>query len=290
MTGEAGGAPLVILGPTAAGKSALALWAAERYGAALVSMDAMQVYRGMDIGTAKPTAAERARVQHFGIDLIDPDQAFSAAEFRALADSVAGPKVLCGGTTFYYRAWRQGLVAAPAGDAALRAELEALPDLWEQLRAVDPVLAARLHPNDRLRLVRGLEVWRLTGTALSALHAADPKEQRAAEAVGVDREDLYAVIDRRVEAMMAAGYLAEVERLLAAGWGEGCKPMQTLGYRHLTAHLQGRMALADAVRQTQADTREFARKQRSFLRSLKLQPVTGAAAARAFGGASPDRT
>jgi tRNA dimethylallyltransferase len=187
-------------------------------------------------------------------------------------------------------------VAAPTGDAALRAELEALPDLWEQLHAVDPVLAARLHPNDRVRLVRGLEVWRLTGTLLSALHAADPKEQRAAEVVWVDREDLYAVIDRRVEAMMAAGYLGEVERLLAAG-REGCKPMQTLGYRHLTAHLQGRMTLGDAVRQTQADTREFARKQRSFLRSLKLQPVIGevaaraveAAAARAFGGVSPDR-
>ena len=279
---------ILVLGPTAGGKTALSVELALRVpgGGECVSADSMQVYRGMDIGTAKPSAEERARVRHLGLDLIAPDQAFSAAEFRALAEAAPNPKILCGGTTFYYRAWRQGVVEAPAGDAALRAELEALPDLWAELNRVDPVLAARLHPNDRVRLVRGLEVWRLTGTALSALHAADPKVQRPAEVVWVDREDLYEVIDRRVEQMVAAGYLDEVARLLAAGFGPQHKPMQTLGYRHLAAHLAGRLSLAEAIRQTQADTREFARKQRSFLRSLRLQPSVGEAAARAVEAAA----
>lgn len=265
--------PLVILGPTGAGKSALAMQVAERFQAAIVSMDAMQVYRGMDIGTAKPSAEERARVPHFGLDLRNPDEPFSAADFVKMADTVEGPKILCGGSNFYFRAWIQGLVPTPPADPVLRAELEQLPDLWQRLQAVDPVLAARLHPNDTLRLVRGLEVFQLSGRPLSELHAADPKDRRDAEIIWVDRENLYGVIDRRVETMMEAGYLAEVERLLAAGYGPQHKPMQSLGYKHLAVHLKGDLPLAEAVRRTQADSREYARKQRSFLRSWGLTPT-----------------
>lgn len=271
--------PLIILGPTAAGKSAIALRLAEQWGVPIVSMDAMQVYRGMDIGTAKPSKEEQARVPHYGLDLRNPDAPFSAVDFRDLADSISGPKILCGSATFYFRTWIQGVVAAPAADPVLRAELEGYTDLHARLTTVDPVLAARLHPNDRLRLIRGLEVFLLSGRRLSDLHAEDPKTRRPAEIIWVDREDLYAVIDKRVENMMAAGYLEEVQALLDAGYGPQHKPMQSLGYKHLTAHLQGQLDLAEAVRRTQENTREYARKQRSFLRGWGLQPGGDADAA-----------
>ncbi len=277
--------PLVILGPTGAGKSAIALEIAEKYGARIVSMDAMAVYRGMDIGTAKATAAERARVPHYGLDLRNPDEPFTAMDFRELADAVEGPKILCGGTTFYFRAWIQGIVPAPVGDPALRAELEKLEDPWIELQKVDPVLSARLHPNDRVRILRGLEVFLIGGRPLSELHAEDPKLRRDAEVVWVDREDLYEAIDARVLKMMAAGYLEEVQALRAAGYGPQHKPMLSLGYKHLSAFLDGSIDLAEAVRRTQTESRNFARKQRSFLRSWGLTPGADpwAAAARAFG-------
>lgn len=281
--------PLVVTGPTAAGKSALALAVAERYGATILAMDAMTVYRGMDIGTAKPSPEERARVPHRGLDLREPDGTFSAADFVAEAEAVFAegrPVVVCGGTPFYLRALWRGLVPAPAADPQVRARFEALENPHAALAEVDPVLAARLHPNDRLRVVRGLEVHALTGTPLSALHAGDDQPRRDLELVWVDAAGLDARIDARVEAMMAAGYLDEVRGLLAAGYGPEVKSMGTLGYRHLTAHLLDGLALDEAVRLTQQDTRRFARKQRTFLRGLGL--VVGgdvwAAAERAFQG------
>jgi tRNA dimethylallyltransferase len=150
---------------------------------------------------------------------------------------------------------------------------------------VDPPLAARLHPNDRVRIVRGLEVHALTGRPLSALHAEDPKVRRDVEIVWIDRDDLYERIDARVDLMMAAGYLDEVRTLLERGWGRHLKPMQSLGYRHLAAALAGETTLEEAVEATKRDTRHFARKQRGFLRSLGLAPGgdPDVAAARAFG-------
>lgn len=276
--------PLLILGPTGAGKSAHALRFGEKYGATIVSMDAMQVYRGMDIGTAKPSAEERARVPHVGLDLRNPDESFSAADFVALADGVGEPRILCGGTNFYFRAWIQGLVEAPPSDPQLRKELEQQENLWQRLAEVDPVLAARLHPNDRVRLIRGLEVFLLSGRRLSDLHAEDPKLRRDAEIVWIDRDDLYEVIDRRVDRMMEEGYLQEVQNLLDAGYGPQHKPMLSLGYKHLAAHLKGELDRDEAIRRTKADSREYARKQRSFLRNWGLMPTTevDAAAARAF--------
>lgn len=284
--------PLVIVGPTGAGKSAIAQEIAEEHGATIVSMDAMQVYRGFDIGTAKTTAAERARVPHACIDVRDADETFSAADFVAEATRIEAsgvPMLLVGGTTFYLRAWLFGLVDAPPVDAQLRARLEALADPHAALLAVDPVLAARLHPNDRVRLVRGLEIYALTGRRLSEMHDADPWNRRDAELVCIDSPDLYTRIDARVDAMMQAGYLREVEELLRAGVSPDCKPMQSLGYRHLTAHVRGGVALAEAVRLTKRDTRHFARKQRGFLRSWEILPSADpvgdalAAAHRAFG-------
>lgn len=276
--------PLVILGPTGSGKTAWSLRVAEAFGATIVSMDAMQVYRGMDIGTAKVSRADRARVPHRCIDVRDPDEPWSAADFVAEADGVRGPMILTGGTTFYFRAWSRPLVPTPPVDPALRAELEALPDPHGALAAVDPVLAARLHPNDHVRLLRGLEVFRQTGRPLSALHAEDAGAPRPAEVVWVDRGDLYEGLDQRVDAMMAEGYLDEVRGLLAAGYPRSLKPMRSLGYRHLSAHLAGELDLAEAIRLTKRDTRHFARKQRGFLRSAGLAPGgdVEAAARRAF--------
>jgi tRNA dimethylallyltransferase len=189
------------------------------------------------------------------------------------------------------RAFLFGLVPAPAVDPALRARLETLDDPHAALQDVDPPLAAKLHPNDRVRVVRGLEYHALTNRRLSDAHAEDPHTRRDAEIVWIDAPDLYERVDARVFQMMGAGYLDEVRRLLAQGYGRQLKPMQSLGYRHLAAHLAGELALDEAVRLTQRDTRHFARKQRTFLRSLGLTPASDpvaagwAAARRAFGQA-----
>lgn len=276
--------PLVIVGPTGAGKTAAALRVAERFGANVVSMDAMQVYRGMDIGTAKVSPAIQARFPHHCIDLRDPDEPFSAADFVQVADAVPDPKVIVGGTTFYLRAYVQGLVEVPPVDPALRRTLEALENPHARLIEVDPVLAARLHPNDHVRIVRGIEVHALTGRRLSELHAEDTRHRIDAEVVAVDVPDLYERIDVRVESMMAEGYLDEVRGLLARGYGRELKPMLSLGYRHLAAHLAGEIDLDEAVRLTKRDTRHFARKQRGFVRAAAI-PDTDVmeAASRAFG-------
>lgn len=281
---------VAVAGPTSAGKSALALGLAERLGWTLVSADAMQVYRGLDVGTGKPSAEERARVPHVGVDVAEPGEPFDAADFVALCDAAmaAGPVVVCGGTALYLQALRRGLVEAPAGGPALRAELSALPDLHAALMAVDPALAARLHPHDHVRLLRGLEVHALTGERLSALqeaHAAMPDRH---ELVGVwlDRDDLDARIDARVLAMMDAGYLAEVRGLLERGVSPDCKPMRSLGYRHLTEHALAGLPLDEAVRRTQRDTRAFARKQRTWRKALPLPAVGPEDAARALDEAA----
>ena len=270
--------PVILGGPTAAGKTAASLAIAERLDAVVVSADAMQVYRGLDIGTGKATPAERARVPHFAIDVVGIDEAFDATDFVAIADDVLATHervVVVGGTSLYLRGLIRGFVRTPPVDPALRAEVEALPDLHGELQRVDPPLAARLHPNDRVRLVRGVEVFRATGQRLSALqqaHAEAPDRLQAL-ALWLDRPDLDARIDRRVEAMMEEGYLEEVRGVLEAGYSRQLKPLQSLGYRHLCAHLLDGVPLEEAVRCTQRDTRRFARKQRTWQNTLSFQPL-----------------
>ena len=290
---------LVLGGPTATGKSAAAVHVACLWNAVLVSADAMQVYRGMDIGTGKAPRCLLDRYPHAGVDIRDPHEAFDAMDFAEMADAVinearAGgrPVVVAGGTGFYLRALLFGLVETPPGDFPLRRKLEALPDPHGALAEVDPILAERLHPNDTVRIIRGLEVHRLTGRRLSDLHAehsATPRHE--AVCLWLDREDLDERIDRRVLRMMERGYLEEVRGLLEGGVSPKAKPMHSLGYRHLAEHLAGEMDLEEAVRRTQRDTRRFARKQRTFLKGLEgFQRVEAAerdrvleAATRAFG-------
>lgn len=269
---------LVLGGPTGAGKTAAAIAVAAAYGAVVVSADAMQVYRGLDVGTGKATAAERAAVPHFGIDVVDIDQGFDAADFVALADAVIRDHdrvVVAGGTSLYLQGLIRGFVTTPPVDLALRAELESTVDLHGLLAAVDPELAERLHPNDRVRLIRGLEVYRQSGTRLSDLqrvHRQAP-DRLAVRSLWLDRDDLDPRIDARVVQMVADGYVDEVRGILDAGYAPSLKPLQSLGYRHLCEHLMDGLDLAEAVRRTQRDTRRFARKQRTWQNTLAFDPV-----------------
>ena len=297
---------LVLAGPTAAGKSAAALAVAEAYGAVLLSADAMQVFIGMDIGTASPSPEERARVPHLGVDVVQPTERFSAADFIRIGDEALAtgrPVIAVGGTALYLRALVRGLAPTPEVDPEVRAAVEALADPHAELERVDPPLAARLHPNDRKRIVRGLEVHRQTGRTLSSLqaeHAATPDRVRVT-GVWLDRADLDARIDERVHRMLDAGYLDEVRALLDRGVPRDARPMRTLGYRHLCDHLLDALELDEALRRTARDTRRFARKQRTWRRHLGFPEVRAeheqaafAAARRAFGpisaGASPPAT
>jgi len=264
---------LVVAGPTSAGKTAVALEVAETFGAIVLSADAMQVYRRLDIGTGKATPAERARVHHEGIDLVEPDEAFSAGDFVALGDEVVAgsPRVVvAGGTSLYLRSLLRGLVRTPAVDPALRADLEARTDLHAELTRIDPPLAARLHPADRVRLVRGVEVYRQTGRRLSDLQAehARAPDRIPHRALWLDRTDLAARIDARVLQMVEVGWVDEVRAVLDAGFSRTLKPLQSLGYRHVCDHLLDALPLAEAIRRTQRDTRHFARKQRTWMRGL----------------------
>lgn len=264
----------VIGGPTGAGKSALAIQVARAVGAVVLSADAMQVYRGMDVGTGKVRSEEMEGVAHFGLDLRDPDEPFDVADFLEKADRVLAehPRVIvAGGTSLYLRALRRGLVQTPTPDPERRAALEQADDLHARLERVDPELAARLHPNDHVRLIRGIEVFEDLGVKLSVLqaeHAARPDRVHV-RGVWVDREDLDARIDARVLQMMEDGYLAEVERLLES-FDRSLKPMRSLGYRHLADHVLDGLDLDEAVRRTQRDSRRFARKQRTWRRHLGL--------------------
>lgn len=288
-------AVLVLVGPTAAGKSAAALAVAEAWGGVILSADAMQVYRGFDVGTASPTIEERARVLHFGVDVADPTDRFSAADFIHIGDAALAtgrPVIVAGGTALYVRALIRGLAPTPSVDPVVRAEIEALEDPHGALARVDPGLAARLHPNDRKRLVRGLEVYRQAGrtlTAIQAEHRAAP-DRLTAVGLWLDRDDLYHRIDARVHRMMDHGYVDEVQRLLDSGVPRDARPMATLGYRHLCAHLLDGLPLDEAIRLTQRDTRRFSRKQRTWRRHLGFaevhaEPIRAAfaAARRAFG-------
>jgi len=290
----AGDVPAVLLaGPTASGKSALAvrLWTALQAGegrwrgAEIVSVDSAQVYRGMDIGTAKPDAALRARVPHHLIDLLDPAERYSAARFAddALA-AVAAIRsrghvpILVGGTLLYFRALLGGLSPLPAADATLRARLSedaarfGWPALHARLAAADPCTAARLHPNDAQRVQRALEILELSGEPPSRLQrggsASALGRYLAFALLPADRAALHRAIEQRFAQMMAQGLLEEVRGLHArSDLDPGLPALRAVGYRQLWAHLDGRIVLDEAVRQAVAATRQYAKRQLTWLRS-----------------------
>jgi tRNA dimethylallyltransferase len=279
---------LILTGPTASGKSALALDLAQRLNAEIISADSMTLYRGMDIGTAKPSAADRARVPHHLIDILDPWESASVAWWleraaAAVRDIEARGKtaLFVGGTPFYLKALLCGLFPAPPADHDLRRRLETeakdrgLEALHARLAAVDPASARRLHPNDVRRVVRALEVWHLTGKPLSEWQQQNwwngdsPGFSRGScLVVDVPRPELYARIDRRVEAMFAAGWVDEVRRLRALPQPLSREASRALGYREIGEFLDARRSLAETVAEVQLRTRQFAKRQLTWFRAL----------------------
>lgn len=274
---------LVILGPTAVGKSALALELAAALDAEIVNADSQQVYRYMDIGTGKPSEAERKAVPHHLIDVVLPDQPFDAALFRRLAAAAIGDihtrrkhAIVCGGTGLYLRALLHGLVEAPERNPAIRRSLEdelaqqGLAALYERLVGIDPKITSIIHPHDRQRIIRALEVYRCTGKPLSSWHAEHGFREQPFDAleIGVARErgELYALIDRRSERMIAAGLLDEVRDLIRRGFGLELPPLQSVGYRQMGAVIRQELALDEAAEAMKRETRRLAKRQLTWFR------------------------
>jgi len=271
-------------GPTAAGKTALALDLARRLDAEVVSVDSMAVYRGLDIGTAKPSAAERAAVPHHVVDVVAPSERYSVARWLAAAAAAVeeirlrGRRVLfVGGTPLYLRALRDGLAPLPPADAAYRRALEAEvaatgnAPLHARLATVDPAAARRIHPHDTKRIVRALEVVHATGRPLSAAFAPAPHPVFESQFLVVDlpRRLLHDRIDRRVEAMFARGLVDETRAAAALPGGIGPTARQAAGYAEALAVLAGTLSVADAIRRTQDRTRQLAKRQLTWLRSFR---------------------
>ncbi|GFO64948.1 tRNA (adenosine(37)-N6)-dimethylallyltransferase MiaA [Geomonas paludis] len=268
---------LVVGGPTGSGKSDLALRLAEEIDGEIVNADSMQIYRGLDIGTAKPSPQELARVPHHLIDIVSPDQDFTASDFRREASAAIddihrrGKKaIVVGGTGLYLRALLEGLLDSPTGDPELRRQFDAVPgeELLRRLAEVDPETAARLHPNDRVRLVRALEVYTQTGRPISAFraeHGFSGDHYRAFKmAITVERAELYRRLEARVDRMLELGLVEEVRQLLAQGYSRELKSMRSIGYKEMTAYLAGEMTLDEAVTLIKRDSRRYAKRQMTW--------------------------
>ncbi len=274
---------VLIAGPTAVGKTALSLSLAETLGTEIINADSMQVYRYMDIGTAKPSVEERARIRHHLIDVADPDEPYDAALFvrqaRPVIESLHARgriPLVVGGTGLYMKALTRGLCPGPGADPETRRgvledlERRGLLSLHEELRRVDPTCAAKIHPNDRQRIVRALEVFRSTGVPLSQWQDAHGFRHNLYRTVKIalyrERRDLYERIDGRVLQMMAQGLVDEVRGLVERGYPCTLKSMQSLGYRHMCLYLAGTISLDEAVRVLQRDTRRYAKRQLTWFK------------------------
>ncbi|MFB3817815.1 MAG: tRNA (adenosine(37)-N6)-dimethylallyltransferase MiaA [Candidatus Methylomirabilales bacterium] len=274
---------LILAGPTAVGKSALAMALAARTPAEVVAADSMQVYRGLDVGTAKPTAAERARVPHHLLDVREPWEGFSAAEFAAEAHRLVGEirargrlPILVGGTGLYLRAFLKGRLAPAPRDPALRARLHREAQaagpaaLHARLAALDAASAARIHPHDVVRLVRALEIHALTGRPPSSLRPAlwdAPRTTVGAFLVLTRaRDELQRLIDARCAAMWAGGLLDETRRLLAEARGLAARRLEAVGYRQAALYLEGRLGEEEALAAMQRATRAYAKRQMTWFR------------------------
>ncbi len=278
---------LCVVGPTASGKTDLAIEACTRIGGEIVSADSVQIYRGFDIGSGKPTPEERAKAPHHLIDVLSPNESVDAVRYAALAAAAIADvrargkiPILCGGTFFWVRALVLGLIDAPAADEEIRARHRALVEekgraaLHTELAKIDPRSADRLHPNDVVRVSRALEIHELSGRPMSEWHDEHgfraKKMDAALIALTTTPEHLTERITKRAEAWLASGWVEEVERLVAEGHGDS-KPMGSVGYKEVRAFLRGELAresLRDAIVQS---TRIFARRQRTWLKSAAVE-------------------
>ena len=273
-----------LTGPTASGKTAVGIELARLLDAEIVSLDSMAVYRGMDIGTAKPTAAERGSIPHHLIDVVDPSENFSVAQYRTLALAASQEiknrdrtVLFVGGTPLYLKAMLRGIFEGPPADWTLRRRLidEARTDptiLHRRLQAVDPAAAARLHANDTRRIVRALEVYEATGTPISVFQQqfehGRPAEEGRVFVLDWPREVLHERINRRVEAMFAAGLVEETRRLAESERPLGRTARQAVGYREVIEHRSGKRDLPETIELVKLRTRQFAKRQLTWFRSL----------------------
>lgn len=274
----------MICGQTASGKSELALRLAHILDAEIINADSMQIYRGLDIGTAKPTQEQRSEIPHHLIDIVDPDRPFSAANFADAADDVIrdiharGKRaIVVGGTGLYIRALIKGLVDSPGDSGKIRAALQEEAGrigneaMLDRLRRVDPELAAGLHPNNLVRIVRALEVQQLTGIPLSLhqqQHAFAVRRYETVQiGIRVERGELYRRIDARVEMMVAEGLMEEVKGLLSSGFGRELKAMRSIGYKEAVSFLSGEIRLEEAVRLIKRNTRHYAKRQLTWFKA-----------------------
>jgi tRNA dimethylallyltransferase len=274
-----------LTGPTASGKTAVGIELARRIGAEIISLDSMAVYRGMDLGTAKPTAAQRQVIPHHLIDLVEPEEEFSVFQYlQAASQTVAelrrrGRRVLfVGGTPLYLKALLRGLMDGPGADWTLRREAEAelrsagREVLYERLQRVDPQTAARLHPHDTRRIIRALEVHTVAQRPISHLHTqfgqGHPANACRVFVLQWPKDELYQRIERRVDAMFAEGLVDEVRRLISNGRYLGRTARQAVGYREIIKHLGGAYDLEQTVKLVKTRTRQFAKRQGTWFRSL----------------------
>ena len=274
---------ICLLGPTAVGKTEIAIQLAQRLNAEIISVDSRQIYRQMDIGTAKPTPEEKQAARHHLIDCVDISEPFSVADYQSLADTAIadiqnrGKRVLLvGGAGLYFRVIVDGLFKGPGADPALRKRLEGevaqfgVDALHDRLRVCDPESADRIHPNNIVRVIRALEVYELTGTPMSELQQQwHPEKQRypfIAFGLTMPRALLYRRIEQRVDVMLANGLIAEVESLLAAGYGRDTIALRSFGYKELIAYLDGDCTYLEAISQLKQNTRRFAKRQLTWFR------------------------
>lgn len=273
---------LCILGPTAVGKTEIAIEVAQHLNAEIVSVDSRQIYREMDIGTAKPTREEQLAARHHLIDCVDIADSFSVAAYQSLADAAIRNihnrdkrVMLVGGSGLYFRAIVDGLFEGPSADEAIRKRLrqeaahQGVEALHTRLRACDAASAARIHPNNLVKVIRALEVYELTGTPISQLQQQwnnKPRYPFIAFGVSLPREQLYRRIEQRVDAMLADGLIEEVERLLARGYSRNSIALQSFGYKEFIVYLDGNCTLDEAIAQLKQNTRRFAKRQLTWFR------------------------
>lgn len=277
-------AVVIICGPTGIGKTAAAIYLARCRRGEIVSADSMQVYRFMDIGTAKPTPEERAAVPHHMIDVAAPDEPFDAARFareaQAVVDALAARNTqpfVVGGTGLYFKALTQGIFHAEAVNPEIRRRLEreaetlGLGSLHRRLAGLDPEAGHRIHPNDRFRILRALEVFESTGKPISDHHSAHRFGETPFRTLKIglemERNALYERIDRRVDIMIEMDLLSEVRQLLAMGYPSGLKSMKSIGYRHMADFIEGRASWEEAVRTLKRDTRRYAKRQYTWFKA-----------------------
>ncbi|MEA3348097.1 MAG: tRNA (adenosine(37)-N6)-dimethylallyltransferase MiaA, partial [Pseudomonadota bacterium] len=277
---------VLLSGPTAVGKSAVALEVARECRAEIVNGDSLQVYRYLDIGTAKPDLEERNLVPHHLFDILDPDQPFNATDFQVRADAVIGEirsrgrlPLVVGGTGLYLRALLFGLCSMPEIDAGVRAELvsrlarEGSEVLHAELARYDAPMASRLAPRDRTRVLRALETVLSTGKSLAHFQERhrflNPRYRFLHIFLDLEREQLYQRINQRVEVMLEKGFVDEVRGLLEKGFGSELKPLKSIGYRQIIDHLAGRLSLEQAIADTKQATRRYAKRQLTWFRNDK---------------------